>query len=127
MYDPDPKPTPKKKIQLNTGDDGSTPVKIVYVLYLLFFFAGLTPVIGVIVAYIYRDDAPDWLRSHYTFQIRTFWFGLLWSAIGTVLAIVLIGWLILLVVAIWWIVRCIKGLKAVSEQRGVPNPTSWAL
>jgi len=128
MYDPDRRPTPKKpQLQLTNTDDGSGPAKIVYALYLLFFFVGLTPVIGVIVAYIYRDDAPDWLRSHYTFQIRTFWFGLLWSAIGTLLAIVLIGWLILLIVAIWWIVRCIKGLKAVSQQREVPNPASWAL
>jgi uncharacterized membrane protein len=41
--------------------------KIVYILYLVgIVTGGLTILVGVIMAYIYRDESPDWLRTHYT-------------------------------------------------------------
>ena len=54
------------------------------------------------MAYIYRDDAPDWLRTHYESQIRMFWIGLLYCIIAGILIWVLIGFLLYLVIAIWW-------------------------
>ncbi len=127
MYDPDPNPTPTKpRLQLTNTDDGSGPAKIVYVLYLLFFLTGvITPIIGVVVAYVYTDDAPDWLRSHYQFQIRTFWIGLVLFIVGSLLALVLIGWLVLLFATIWWIVRCVKGLRAAHRREPIPDVQTW--
>ena len=45
---------------------------IVYILYLVGLIAGITTVVGVVIAYVNRADAPEWVQSHYQFQIRTF-------------------------------------------------------
>lgn len=42
--------------------------KLIYVLYLVGFAAGITLVIGVVMAYVNQDGAPDWLRTHYRFR-----------------------------------------------------------
>ena len=47
----------------------------VYVLYLLGFFTGLTAVIGLIIATMQGDRADPVSRSHFRFQVRTFWIG----------------------------------------------------
>jgi len=114
--------------QAAVGREPSTTVaKIVYVLYLLGFFAGITALIGVVMAYIYKDDAPDWLRTHYELQIRTFWMMLLYATIAGILCLILIGFLLLLLVAIWWIIRCVKGLKYLDRQAAYPDHLSWTL
>ncbi|VAW04204.1 hypothetical protein MNBD_ALPHA01-1350 [hydrothermal vent metagenome] len=99
--------------------------KIVYILYLVGLVIGLTGIIGVVIAYVNRSDAPDWLKSHYQFQIRTFWIGGLYMLIGALLAFVVIGWLVMLFWVIWLIVRCIKGLKSLDQKEAHPNPTGW--
>lgn len=103
-------------------------VSVIYVLYLLALISGgLTALVGVIVAYVYKDDAPEWLRTHYELQIRTFWFGLVVGAIGVALSWILIGVPILLALAVWWIIRCVKGLKYVGERQPYPNHRGWGL
>lgn len=105
--------------------EGPGPVKIIYVLYLVAIAVTLTALVGVVMAYVYRGQAPDWLQSHYRFQIRTFWIGLLYAAMGAVLTPVLIGWVILLFALVWLIVRCVKGLQLVSRAQAHPDPGSW--
>ena len=100
---------------------------IIYVLYLLTLVSGITGIIGVVMAYIYKDDASDWLRTHYEWQIRTFWIGLLYLAIALILCTILIGFLLLFVVAVWWIIRCVKGLKYLDQRAPYPDYRSWAL
>ena len=56
----------------------------VYVLYLLGFFTGLTAVIGLIIASMQVDRAEPVSRSHFRFQIRTFWIGLLFLVAGII-------------------------------------------
>ncbi|MGH6968827.1 MAG: DUF4870 family protein, partial [Stellaceae bacterium] len=92
---------------------------IVYVLFLLGLIIQVTHLIGVIVAYIYRNDGPDWVRTHYRFQIRTFWIGLLYLVIGIVTLHVLIGGPILFLALIWFIVRCVKGIKFVARAQAL--------
>lgn len=99
--------------------------KIIYILYLVGLVFGITGIIGVIMAYINKDESPDWLKTHYQFQIRTFWIGLLFLFVGTLLSLILIGWFILLFWAIWLIIRCIKGMKNLDLEKPVDNPTSW--
>lgn len=100
--------------------------KIVYVLYLIGLLTGITMIIGVVMAYIYKDDSPEWLRTHYEAQIRVFWIGILYCIIAGLLILLLIGFLLYLVIAVWWIVRCIKGLKYLDQRQPYPNYQSWA-
>jgi uncharacterized membrane protein len=98
---------------------------VVYILYLVSLLVGLTSIVGVIMAYVNIGDAPDWVRTHYRFQIRTFWIGLLYGVVGVLTCIIVVGIFWLIFVAVWWIVRCVKGMQAIS--RGVPydNPATW--
>ena len=100
--------------------------KAIYILYLVgVVIPVILPIIGVVMAYIYRDGAPAWVQSHYQLQIRTFWMGLVYFVIALVATMILIGWVILALSMIWWIIRCVKGLKAVFEGVPHPNPTTW--
>lgn len=98
---------------------------VIYILYLVSLAVGLTSIIGVIMAYVAKGDAPEWLKTHYIFLIRTFWIGLLYGFIGALLTIVMIGFLVLLFVLVWWIVRCVQGMNHLSKNQPVPNYQSW--
>lgn len=99
--------------------------KIIYVLYLASLLLGVTALVAVVMAYVYAPSAPDALRTHYRFLIRTFWIGILYSAIGLVLSFLVIGFGVLLFVVVWLIIRCVKGLKLLGERRPVPDPATW--
>ncbi|MTI62719.1 DUF4870 domain-containing protein [Methylophaga sp.] len=99
--------------------------KIVYLLFLVNIFIQFLGIIGVIIAYVNKDDAPAWLQTHYQFQIRTFWIGLLYLFIGVILAMAVVGYFILLFWVIWVIVRCVKGMKYLDQNQAYPNPTTW--
>ena len=103
----------------------SSTAKLVYILYLVGLVFGITGIIGVIVAYVNKDDGPEWLQSHYRFQIRTFWMGFVFLLVGTVLAMVLIGWLVLLFWVVWLIIRCVKGLKQLGLQQPIQDEKTW--
>ena len=106
-------------------DSGAGTVKLIYILYLAGLVVGVTALVGVIMAYINRGDAPDWLRTHYDFLIRTFWIGLLWMVVGTILSMIVIGFLVFLFWIVWLIVRCVKGLKYLDNEEAHPNPEGW--
>jgi uncharacterized membrane protein len=105
----------------------TTVALIVYVLYFLAYFTGgITSIIGVIIAHVQAGQSTDpVLVSHYRFQIRTFWIGLLYIVVGSILAFILIGFAILLWWFIWSLVRCVKGVLALNENRPIQNPASW--
>ncbi|MCC5811703.1 MAG: hypothetical protein JJU06_15130 [Ectothiorhodospiraceae bacterium] len=98
---------------------------IVYVLYGVGFFTGFTALVGVIMAHLKQNEASEWLRSHFQYQIRTFYIGLAAIILGAVLSIVLIGWLILLAWTVWAIVRIVVGLMQITSNKPIPNPTAW--
>ena len=103
----------------------ASTARIIYILYLVGIVVGLTALVGVVMAYVNRSDAPGWLASHFDLQIRTFWIGLLYLLVGVLLAGVAIGYLILLFWLVWLIVRCAKGMKHVDAGEPYPNPTGW--
>jgi len=113
----------QKTLQSQPSTEGTA--KIVYILYLVSVFFGLTAIIGLVMAYIYKTDAPPWLQAHYQYQIRTFWIGLLYLLIGSILTFIMVGYLIFLFWIVWLIVRCVKGLKLLNQQAAPPNPTEW--
>jgi uncharacterized membrane protein len=99
--------------------------RLVYILYLVGIVLGITGIVGVVMAYINRSDAPEWLQSHYQFQIRTFWIGGLYILIGAILMFVLVGYLVFLFWMVWLIIRCVKGMKSLDLKEAHPNPTGW--
>ncbi len=109
----------------NGVSKGGGTAKIVYVLYLGGIVIGLLALVGVVMAYVNRDDDGTWVADHYRFQIRTFWIGLLLTVVGVLTTFVVIGWAVLPIVVVWWIVRCVKGLKYVSRAEPYPNVTTW--
>ncbi len=103
-----------------------TTAKIIYVLYLLSFFAGVTSLVGVVMAYVYQGDAQGSLGTHYRFQIRTFWLGVLYAFLSSLLLMLFgVGVLGFAFVAVWIIVRCVKGLRYLDRREAVPDPTTW--
>ena len=80
------------------------------------FLTGWPSLIAVIINYVKRSDVRGtWLESHFRWQIRTFWFGLLWVALCMMFVVLtlgigmLIAWLPLTVVGLWFIYRIAKG------------------
>ncbi|WP_444988751.1 DUF4870 family protein [Halomonas mongoliensis] len=111
-------------IEQRKPPDTTMPM-VVYALYLASFVVGFTAVIGVVIAYVYRGKGPDWLDEHYRYQIRTFWIGLLYASVATLLTVVLIGIPLLIALAVWIIVRCVKGFRGLQEKRAPDNVDTW--
>ena len=91
------------------------------------FLTGWPSIIAVILNYVKRGEARGtWVESHFRWQIRTFWFGLLWITlcvlfiIGTLGIGILIAWLPMMLVGIWFIYRVVRGWMALSERRPMP-------
>ena len=108
-------------------EPGRTNALVIYILYLASFVIGITGIIGIVLAYINRGKAGGFVESHYTFLIRTFWLGLLYAVISVALMMLVIGFLLMFVVAVWFIARCILGLQALQRGEPVKNPQSWLL
>lgn len=100
---------------------------IISLLYISSFVLGVTALVGVVLGYVWRDDnAAPWEQSHYTYLIRTFWFGLVGFVAGAVLSIVLIGIPILLATAVWFVVRSVMSLVKAQRREAMPDPeTLW--
>ncbi len=93
---------------------------IIYALYAASFLFGITAIAAIMMNYIKRDDvAGTFLESHFRWQIRTFWFGLLWGVIGGITTLILIGWLILCVNTLWLIYRIIKGWLNLNDNKSM--------
>ena len=106
--------------------DYRTLAYVVHGLYAASFVTGFTAVVGVVIAYLKRAEAAGTVyESHFTYAIRTFWIGLAMSLVGVVLCFLLIGFLVLPLVAIWFIVRIVRAFLALTEDRPVTNPTGF--
>ena len=98
---------------------------LVYILYLCSLLVGVTILAGLIMAYMNRRKADAWLQTHYTFLIRTFWIGLLYTMVGVFTLGVGVGYFILLFTFVWLIVRCTKGIRQLDNRQPVANLESW--
>ena len=79
---------------------------------------------ATVVDYVKRDDAKGtWLESHFHWQIRTFWWGLLWGVIGAITTLIVVGCAILFADAVWIIYRIVKGWLNLAENKAVPGGT----
>jgi uncharacterized membrane protein len=91
---------------------------------------GIVGIVGIILAYVKRSEATGtWLESHYRWLIRTFWYSLLWGAIGAVVFVVLaiiivglfIGYLIWVATTIWVLYRLVRGYLLFNESKPIPG------
>jgi uncharacterized membrane protein len=108
---------------------GRENVMLIYVLFLagLFPAFGAVPiVVGFVLALLNRSEASGIWASHYEFQYRTAAIGLLFVIVSAVLVLVVIGVVGLVLTAIWWIVRAVKGLQAASREQAVADPKAWS-
>ncbi len=93
---------------------------IIYILQAVSFLVGVTLIIAVIMNYIKRSDARGtWLESHFTWQIRTFWFNLCFLIAGGLTIIIGVGYIIFFIEAIWLIYRICKGWMRLYENQPV--------
>src|SRR2546426_10803579 len=88
------------------------------------FLTGWPSIIAVIVNYVKRSEARGtWLESHFRWQIRTFWFGLLWISLCVFFVLVtlgigiLIAWIPIAFVSLWFIYRIVRGWMALNNNR----------
>ena len=88
------------------------------------FLTGWPSIIAVILNYVKRGEARGtWLESHFRWQIRTFWFGLLWISLCVLFVLatlgigILIAWLPIAFVSLWFIYRIVRGWMTLSDSR----------
>jgi len=88
------------------------------------FLLGWPSLIAVILNYVKRSEAHGtWLESHFRWQIRTFWFGLLWVSLCILFIVftlgvgILIAWIPLGAVGLWFIYRIARGWLALLDRR----------
>lgn len=98
--------------------DPRTLTLVVYLLYLAGYLTGITWLIAILINHLkYADMRGSWLEDHFRWQIRTFWYTVLWAAIGSLLTLVLVGFVILAVLTVWNIYRLVKGLLRLLDGR----------
>jgi uncharacterized membrane protein len=88
------------------------------------FLTGWPSIIAVILNYVKRGDTRGtWLESHFRWQIRTFWFGLLWVSLCLLFVVftlgigIIIAWVPILLTGVWFIYRIVRGWMALSRRR----------
>lgn len=99
-----------------------------YVLCFLAFSNGITLLIAAILAYVRRDQAQPWLKSHFDYQIRTFWYGLVIFVVGFLTIWIFgLGVLVWLLGGIWLVIRAAVGLIRVVDGRPQIDPNGFWL
>jgi uncharacterized membrane protein len=90
------------------------------------FLVGWPSIIAVIINYVKRPDVRGtFLESHFRWQIRTFWFGVLWASPIFLLLVLSLGigivvlWIPLLALGVWFAYRVIRGWLALNEKRAM--------
>lgn len=117
-------------------------VKMVYWLYLLSLFFGPLMLAGLAMAHDQKRNNDQWINSHYRFQIRTGWLNMLFALVIALPAFAVLGAAALGMAApsglvltlcgaaiggvfLWWIMRCVRGLRLAFQESPIPNPKSW--
>jgi len=97
------------------------------VLVVTTFVTGCPSIIAVILNYVKRSEVRDtWLDSHFGWQIRTFWFALLWLFVGGMVFVTFVGIpfavVIWVVTGLWVLYRIARGWMALSAEKPMPLP-----
>lgn len=103
---------------------------LTHILYGLFaasvLVAGITLVIGVVMAYVKRADAAGTIYAgHFTWLIRTFWISFVAGVASVPMWFIGLGWLVSLVAAAWFIWRVAKGWLRLLDHQPLADPEGW--
>ncbi len=80
----------------------------------------ITAIVAIVINYVKNGDvAGTFLESHFRWQIRTFWFGLLWGVLGVIASLVVVGWFVLVANVVWIIYRIVKGWLLLNDNRAM--------
>ena len=95
-----------------------TLTTVIYTLYAASFLIGITALVAIIMNYVKKDDvAGTFIESHFRWQMRMFWFGLLWGVLGAITTFILIGWFVLASNGVWIIYRIVKGWLYLNDNK----------
>ncbi len=99
-------------------DAAKTNALIAYALMVLGMFTGIFWIIGAIWAMVKKEDAQGTMfEDHYSNIITTFWWSLFLSILGFFLALVFVGYFLLLGVWVWSIYKIIKGIAKITSNK----------
>lgn len=102
-----------------------TLTTIIYGLYAASFLVGITAIVAIVMNYVKREDMQGTLfESHFRWQIRTFWFGLLWGVLGALSLFIVVGFAVLLANAVWIIYRIVKGWLNLNDNKPMYAPAN---
>lgn len=119
---PSDRPSPS---QHSSGFEFNHPT-VVSLLYLVAPLLGVTAIVGVVLAYVWKGEAhAEWETSHYQYLINTFWLAVVGTLVSIVLMIVLIGLFLLFAVWVLVIVRCVLSLVNAQKRQPMPKPATW--
>jgi uncharacterized membrane protein len=107
-------------VERTSVEGDRTWVLVSYVLHLVGAVAGVTSIVGLVINYVKRDHYDDLFDSHHAWMIRSCWWAILWGIIGCITIFILIGWVILVLVWVWYIYRHVRGL--INFLNGEPMP-----
>ena len=112
-------------VYLHPGRENVMLIYVIYLAGLIPAFGGVPIIVGFVMALLNRPSGGDVWASHYEYQFRQAAIGLLFVVVSGILVFVLIGIAGLVLTAIWWIVRSVKGLQAASRREAIADAKSY--
>ena len=90
------------------------------------FLTGWPSIIAVVLNYVKRSETQGtYLASHFRWQIRTFWFALLWVAVAVLAGLTIVGlplaWIVALAAGLWVLYRIVRGWLRLVSEKGMPQ------
>lgn len=129
---------------LQSGQPSENMVTVTHLVYALHAFAVFSAVVGsatiifsfiaslpsiaaVVLNYWNQTAVRDtWLESHFRWQIRTFWFAVLWVAVAVLMGLTIVGLpfalAVLLLAGVWILYRVVRGWWVLIQRRPLPMP-----
>lgn len=116
--------------------DWGTPARTAFNIYATYLMGLVFPIglpMAFVIALVKRHSGPDWVRTHYRFQLRTFWLAL--GALAAVFVAARLGlafansllpmWLAITTFVGWYFLRNLRGMELARDHTEHPRPTSW--
>jgi uncharacterized membrane protein len=127
---------PASQLKAFFGNPLLVPLINYLLLFLLVVSAGMSGVLAITLAYLFRDDAPEWLKNHYAFQVRTFWIAIaiyipvMVLLLSPMMTNMIVGGGVIVVffgLFLWIVSRCVMGFNHLVHNRPYPTPKGWLI
>lgn len=89
------------------------------------FLTGWPSLIALLLNFLKRGEARGtWLESHFRWQLRTFWYAVLWIGLAILFGLTVIGlpiaWMIVFVAGLWVLYRIARGWLRLNGRQAMP-------